>query len=92
MRILVLALVLAGYTVSEKEPPVFGAGNCRAELVDKGLGQVVNAINTEYARQKSGSKVFRIVGPDTMVTQDYRPDRLNIDFDGQQIITRFRCG
>lgn len=34
----------------------------------------------------------RIIGPDTMVTQDYRPGRLNIAVDESGTITRVYCG
>ncbi|HYD73323.1 MAG TPA: I78 family peptidase inhibitor [Candidatus Binatia bacterium] len=33
----------------------------------------------------------RVVGPDTMVTEDFRPDRLNILVDAQGVITGFAC-
>ncbi|MDP3198142.1 I78 family peptidase inhibitor [Tabrizicola sp.] len=34
----------------------------------------------------------RLIGPDTAVTEDYRPDRLNIDIDAGGRITRLWCG
>ncbi len=34
----------------------------------------------------------RIIPPGTAVTQDYRPERLNIDVDAQGRITRIWCG
>lgn len=34
----------------------------------------------------------RHIGPNTQVTMDYRPDRLNIDIDANGVITGFRCG
>lgn len=33
----------------------------------------------------------RVVAPDTMVTEDFRPDRLNVLVDAQGVITGFRC-
>jgi hypothetical protein len=33
----------------------------------------------------------RYIRPDTQVTMDFRPDRLNIDIDATDIITGFRC-
>ena len=34
----------------------------------------------------------RVIGPDTAVTQDYRPDRLNIHTDDDGTITELTCG
>lgn len=33
----------------------------------------------------------RYIRPGTQVTMDFRPDRLNIDIDANDIITGFRC-
>lgn len=38
------------------------------------------------------SPMLRLIGPDTMVTYDYRPDRTNIYFGADGIITRVACG
>ncbi|MEJ6393171.1 I78 family peptidase inhibitor [Gymnodinialimonas sp. 2305UL16-5] len=34
----------------------------------------------------------RVIGPDTIVTQEYNPNRLNLATDGNGIITRAYCG
>jgi hypothetical protein len=34
----------------------------------------------------------RIIGPDTVVTMDHRPERLNIEVDGRGTIERLYCG
>jgi hypothetical protein len=34
----------------------------------------------------------RHIRPDTQVTMDFRPDRLNIDINAEGVITGFRCG
>ncbi|AXB76442.1 I78 family peptidase inhibitor [Novosphingobium sp. P6W] len=38
-----------------------------------------------------GDKPVRVLHPDSMVTMDYRPDRLNIDLDANGIIKGLRC-
>ena len=38
------------------------------------------------------SKDLRILEPGSMVTMDYRADRLNIDTDEAGIITKVYCG
>lgn len=37
-------------------------------------------------------KPFRLIEPNSMVTQDYRPERLNLYLDGNGVITRVTCG
>jgi hypothetical protein len=34
---------------------------------------------------------IRIIHPDTMVTQDFRPDRLNVIVNADGVITELRC-
>ncbi|MEX0337729.1 MAG: hypothetical protein AB3N11_01690 [Arenibacterium sp.] len=34
----------------------------------------------------------RILRPDTLYTQDYLPNRINADVDGNEIVTRVWCG
>ena len=33
----------------------------------------------------------RQIGPDMAVTADYRPDRLNVEYDAKNIITKVSC-
>lgn len=40
----------------------------------------------------AASPAVRHIRPDTQVTMDYRPDRLNIDINADGVITGFRCG
>lgn len=35
---------------------------------------------------------FRIVGPDTAVTMDFNPERINIVYDENDVVTRIDCG
>lgn len=34
----------------------------------------------------------RVLGPDTVATQDYAPNRLNVLVDAMGVITGFKCG
>ena len=34
----------------------------------------------------------RIIGPDTLITQDYIPNRVNADLNSKGIVTRVWCG
>lgn len=33
----------------------------------------------------------RVIGPDTIVTQDFRPDRVNIRTDANGVVTSVEC-
>lgn len=68
-----------GESVTEGEP--CGAA-AYADLVGKNLAAVTlpAELNT------------RVIRPGSMVTQDYVPERLNIELDEGGVITRLRCG
>ena len=38
------------------------------------------------------SKTVRVIGPGMMVTTDYVPDRLNIEYDKKDVIIKVYCG
>lgn len=44
------------------------------------------------ALKASRARSLRVIAPDTVVTMDYRTDRLNIETDAQGRITRLKCG
>lgn len=49
-------------------------------------GQDVDAAQSVLPEQA------RIIPPDSAVTQDYRPDRVNVDVDEDGVILRVWCG
>jgi len=50
-----------------------------------------DALATEL-KKKVGAASLRIIPPGTMVTMDYRGDRLNISYDEKKIIIKVECG
>ncbi len=40
----------------------------------------------------TASRDMRIIPPETAVTEDYRPNRTNVDLDSTGIVTRVWCG
>ncbi|MEB8387177.1 I78 family peptidase inhibitor [Rhodobacteraceae bacterium KMM 6894] len=40
----------------------------------------------------NANRPHRIIPPNSAVTMDHRPDRLNVDLDEQGVITRLWCG
>jgi len=60
---------------------------CMAAEIQQYVGQPLSALNQNDLPQPN-----RIIGPDTMVTMDFRPERLNVEHDRARIITRIYCG
>jgi hypothetical protein len=72
--------------------PDHGAGACNASRVQDLVGREASTeLGTEAAR-RSGARALRWIQPGDMVTQDYRTDRLNIELDGRNRVSRLRCG
>lgn len=68
------------------DPNAPGADACGAAQYAAFVGKAI----TEQGVPPEGPNV-RYIRPDTQVTMDFRPDRLNVDIDGANIITGFRC-
>ena len=66
--------------------PSCGADQLGGYIGRKASDDVIAAITASR-----GDKPVRVLQPDSMVTMDYRPDRLNIDVDAKGIITGLRC-
>lgn len=60
---------------------------CMAAEIQQYVGQPLSALDRDDLPQP-----HRIIGPDTAVTMDFRPDRLNVEHDNARIITRIFCG
>lgn len=87
-----LALASACATVPEDVPVMGGGGNCDADRAQSLIGRTATTeLGTEAARL-TGATALRWITPDSAVTMDYRPDRLNIKLDAQNRITSIRCG
>lgn len=67
-------------------------GSCKAEGLERFTGrQVTDALGAEIL-QASGAKMLRWGGPNTILTTDYRPDRLTVGYDAQMQVVEARCG
>ena len=63
------------------------------KCVDQELKQYIGKDATALDEIEFGQNVnVRIIRPNTMVTQDYLPDRTNIHIDQNEKITRIVCG
>ena len=65
-------------------PPQAG---CSADTLQHHVGQPVDQIDRD-----SLPKEHRIISPGIDVTMDFREDRLNIEHDAEEIVTRIYCG
>jgi hypothetical protein len=67
-------------------------GTCSAGPAQSAVGQNATATVMEQARKRSGALMARIVRPGQVVTQDYNPERLNLQVDASGRITSLSCG
>ncbi len=69
-----------------------GGHECKAADAQFAVGQSADAALLEQARQRSGSRIARILRPGQMVTMEYSAERLNLDVDASGKVTSVRCG
>ena len=81
-RLLPMLPILALVSACQSET----ASGCGAEDYGWLVGQQLAAVTLP------ADLGARIVGPDSIVTTDFRPDRLNISVDGSGVIDRVYCG
>lgn len=72
--------------------PQSGAGRCDAKRVQSFVGVLGTADVGKAIFKRSGAKALRWIPPGTMVTMDYRLDRLNIRTDARNFVTAIDCG
>lgn len=89
MRGAPLLLLLAGCAA---QPPLAGAGQCRAEPAQTLLGHAATRELAARAMKLSGARAMRWIRPGMAVTMDYREDRLNIEINDAEQVISIRCG
>ncbi len=75
--------------VTEKEA---GGFECNAESAQYAVGQKTSVALAAELMKKTGSNTLRWIPPRTVVTMDFRSDRLNISYDDNMVIDRISCG
>lgn len=68
------------------------AMTCDVTKVQWTLGLVADQALLAKAKTDSGSERLRLIQPGMAVTMDYREDRLNLDVDADNKVTRAHCG
>lgn len=100
MRILV-AMSMASMAVActtpamdtpQDQPKVMGDGVCDASGLQEHIGHKATAESGAILLNESGAAKLRWIPPDSMITMDYRKDRLNVSYDREMTITKITCG
>jgi hypothetical protein len=68
------------------------AGICKADSLGDLVGKRASDARGDVLLTRSGARTLRWIAPDTMVTKDFRTDRLNIHTDDKGRILRVNCG
>lgn len=94
MRLIALggALALAACATGGGGDDVGGGGTCDAEAAQGLIGQQASSALGQRAMQLSGARTLRWIPEGSAVTMDYRPDRLNVEYDRSNVVTEIRCG
>ena len=73
-------------------PSGSASADCNTDSVQNLLGQTYSGSVGEAARQRSGSRVIRLLKPGEVMTMEYDPSRINIILDDKGAIQALRCG
>lgn len=76
-----------------QRPPPPPRDACGASKAEPWIGKKATAAVRAEVEKVTGAQSVRWIYPDSVVTQDYRSDRLNVVMDkGTDMIRRLRCG
>ncbi|CAM3515802.1 hypothetical protein BZK31_20310 [Pseudomonas floridensis] len=79
---------------SKAETPASNSvpGRCDAEPAQFAVGQQASIELLTQVRSRSGSMDARILGPNDMITLEYRSERVNVNTDATGKVVRVNCG
>ncbi len=85
--------VAACSTTADGAPPADrAAGLCTTDQVGEFMGQPATQDVATRILRSTGARTFRWLPEGTMVTMEYRADRVNVDLDTANKIKAVRCG
>ena len=90
--LLLIITACTGTLAPAPAPSGRGGNECKAADAQFAVGQNADAALLEQARQRSGSRIARILRPGQMVTMEYSAERLNLDVDASGKVASVRCG
>ncbi|MEE4071880.1 I78 family peptidase inhibitor [Pseudomonas viridiflava] len=67
-------------------------GRCDAEPAQFAIGKQASIDLLTQVRSRTGSMDARILGPNDMVTLEYRSERVNVNTDASGKVVRINCG
>lgn len=83
----------AGSTSTPAIPPRDGTGFvCDASMLGDLVGKTATSELGTDAIKRSNARSLRWIRPGTMVTMDFREDRLNIELDAANKVVKSHCG
>ncbi|HEX8625497.1 MAG TPA: I78 family peptidase inhibitor [Allosphingosinicella sp.] len=91
MRILAAAALLASGCATAPAAEA-GAGKCDSAKAQRLIGRSKSAKTGAEALRLSGATALRWIAPGTMVTMDYREDRVNLRVDPAGKVVKVDCG
>lgn len=65
---------------------------CNATGADSFIGRTVSGATSAAIKRATNAAVLRWSPPNTMLTMDYREDRVTVWVDAHRKITKIRCG
>lgn len=90
-------LLLAGCATTGETPgseptPIAPSGDCDAAPAQGLLGQKASSELGARTLELTGATTLRWGPPGAVFTMDMRPDRVNVHYDQDMIVTKIRCG
>jgi hypothetical protein len=86
------ALLTAGCATGAPPAEAVTSGRCDASKARVLIGRARSAEAGPQALRLSGARALRWIAPGTMVTMDYREDRLNLRVDRAGKVVKVDCG
>ncbi|WP_342652917.1 I78 family peptidase inhibitor [Pseudomonas sp. F3-2] len=99
--LVLMAALLAGCssTSDSSSQPAEGStaaaasdSRCDAAAAQFAVGKPASPALLDQARAKAGAQMARVLGPNDMVTLEYRSERLNLNTDQAGTVNRVNCG
>jgi hypothetical protein len=92
MRALAAAALLTIGCATAPPAEIAGSGKCDAAKAQKLIGRAKSARVGAEALRLSGATALRWIAPGTMVTMDYRENRVNLRVDPAAKVVKVDCG
>lgn len=91
----IAAALLAACSTAPADPPVHGVTpghQCTTEGAAQFIGRTVNSETGSAIMSATHAAVLRWAPPGTMLTMDYRQDRVTVHLDARMTVTDIKCG